>query len=89
MAATTDGFALARVDLEARREGDILGTAQSGKRSSLRLLEVIRDEALVEEARQAAQAIVADDPTLTRHAALRERVRMLAADDRSEFLEKG
>ena len=89
VAATTDGFALARVDLEARREGDILGTAQSGKRSSLRLLEVIRDEALVEEARQAAQAIVADDPTLTRHAALRERVRMLAADDRSEFLEKG
>ena len=84
-----DHVALARVDLEARREGDILGTAQSGKRSSLRLLEVIRDEALVEEARQAAQAIVADDPTLTRHAALRERVRMLAADDRSEFLEKG
>ena len=89
VAATTDGFALARVDLEARREGDILGTAQSGKRSSLRLLEVIRDEALVEEARQAAQAIVAEDPSLTRHAALRERVRMLAADDRSDFLEKG
>lgn len=89
VAATTDGFALARVDLEARREGDILGTAQSGKRSSLRLLEVIRDEALVDEARQAAQAIVAEDPALTRHAALRERVRMLAADDRSDFLEKG
>lgn len=89
VAATTDGFALARVDLEARREGDILGTAQSGKRSSLRLLEVIRDEALVDEARQAAQAVVAEDPTLTRHAALRERVRMLAADDRSDFLEKG
>ena len=89
VASTTDGFALARVDLEARREGDILGTAQSGKRSSLRLLEVIRDESLVEEARQAAQAIVAEDPALTRHAALRERVRMLAADDRSDFLEKG
>lgn len=89
VAATTDGFALARVDLEARREGDILGTAQSGRRSSLRLLEVIRDESLVEEARQAAQSIVAEDPALARHAALRERVRMLAADDRSDFLEKG
>lgn len=89
VAATTDGFALARVDLEARREGDILGTAQSGRRSSLRLLEVIRDESLVEEARQAAQAVVAEDPMLARHAALRERVRMLSADERADFLEKG
>lgn len=89
VAATTDGFALARVDLEARREGDILGTAQSGRRSSLRLLEVIRDEALVDEARQAAQAVVADDPQLARHPALRERVRMLDSDDRADFLEKG
>jgi ATP-dependent DNA helicase RecG len=89
VAATTDGFALARVDLEARREGDILGTAQSGRRSSLRLLEVIRDEPLVEEARQAAQAIVSDDPSLARHPALRERARMLDADDRADFLEKG
>ncbi len=89
VAATTDGFALARVDLDARREGDILGTAQSGRRSSLRLLEVIRDEPLVEEARHAAQAIVSDDPALTRHPALRERARMLDADDRADFLEKG
>jgi len=89
VAATTDGFALARVDLEARREGDILGKAQSGRRSSLRLLEVIRDEALVEEAREAAQALVSDDPRLKRHPALRERVRMLSDDDRADFLEKG
>lgn len=89
VAATTDGFALARVDLEARREGDILGTAQSGRRSSLRLLEVIRDEPLVEEARQAAHEIVSADPQLARHPVLRERVRMLAADDRADFLEKG
>jgi len=89
VAATTDGFALARVDLEARREGDILGAAQSGRRSSLRLLEVIRDEALVDEARQAAQSLVAEDPGLDRHAALRERVRMLSDDARADFLEKG
>lgn len=89
VAATTDGFALARVDLEARREGDVLGTAQSGRRSSLRLLEVIRDEALVDEARLAAQELIAEDPRLERHPALRERVRMLSDDDRSDFLEKG
>ena len=89
VAATTDGFALARVDLQARREGDILGTAQSGRRSSLRLLEVIRDEPLVEEAREAAQAVVSADPTLAAHPALRERVRVLDADDRADFLEKG
>lgn len=89
VAATTDGFALARVDLQSRREGDILGTAQSGRRSSLRLLEVIRDEALVEEARQSALELVSDDPDLSRHPALRERVRKLADDDRSDFLEKG
>lgn len=89
VASTTDGFELARVDLEARREGDILGTAQSGRRSSLRLLEVIRDESLVEEARSAAHQLVAADPDLERHAALRDRIRMLQDDDRAEFLEKG
>jgi ATP-dependent DNA helicase RecG len=89
VASTTDGFALARVDLQARREGDILGTAQSGRRSSLRLLEVIRDEPLVEEARHAATELVDADPTLARHATLRARVRALADDDRSDYLEKG
>jgi ATP-dependent DNA helicase RecG len=89
VASTTDGFALARVDLQARREGDILGAAQSGRRSSLRLLEVIRDEPLVDEARESAQAVVAADPTLESQPALRERARMLGADDRADFLEKG
>lgn len=89
VASTTDGFALARVDLQARREGDILGTAQSGRRSSLRLLEVIRDEPLVEEARSAAESLVAADPHLAQHPALRERVRQLGSDDRADFLEKG
>ena len=89
VAATTDGFALARVDLDARREGDILGTAQSGRRSSLRLLEVIRDEDVVQEARDAAQGLVSADPGLDRHPVLRERIRLLSDDDRSDFLEKG
>lgn len=88
VAATTDGFELARVDLDARREGDVLGTAQSGRRSSLRLLEVIRDESIVDDARNAAQDVVAADPALSTHPALLERVRMLADDDRADFLEK-
>lgn len=88
VAATTDGFELARVDLDARREGDVLGTAQSGRRSSLRLLEVIRDESIVDDARHAAQDVVAADPALSTHPALLERVRMLADDDRADFLEK-
>lgn len=89
VAATTDGFALARVDLQARREGDILGTLQSGRRSSLRLLEVIRDEDVVLEARDAATQIVEDDPRLSRWPALRAHIADIASDDRSDFLEKG
>ena len=89
VASTTDGFALARVDLQARREGDILGTLQSGRRSSLRLLEVIRDEDVVREARDAATEIVEDDPELKRWPALRAHIAEIASDDRSEFLEKG
>ena len=89
VAATTDGFALARVDLQSRREGDILGTLQSGRRSSLRLLEVIRDEDVVREARDAATEIVEDDPELKRWPALRAHIAEIANDDRSDFLEKG
>ena len=89
VAATTDGFELARVDLQARREGDVLGTAQSGSRSSLRLLEVVRDEAVVERARVAATTLVAEDPQLELHPALREHVSAISDDDRSDYLEKG
>ncbi len=89
VAATTDGFELARVDLQARREGDVLGTAQSGRRSSLRLLEVVRDEAVVERARVAATSLVEHDPTLAEHPLLRDQVAALSEDDRSDFLEKG
>ncbi|GAA2174319.1 ATP-dependent DNA helicase RecG [Agrococcus versicolor] len=71
VAATLDGFALAEVDLEHRREGDVLGTAQSGGRSSLRLLRVTRDRAVIEAARESALGVLADDPRLERHAALR------------------
>ena len=88
VAATLDGFELSRLDLEARREGDVLGASQSGRRSSLRLLSVLRDEALIAEARDDATAVVADDPTLERHAALLSAVEQVLADQRADYLEK-
>ena len=65
VAATTDGFELSRVDLEQRREGDVLGRSQSGFRSQLQTLRVLRDEQTIVEAREAAVALLADDPDLT------------------------
>lgn len=78
VARTLDGFELAEVDLELRGEGDVLGDAQSGVRSSLRLLRVVTDADLITDARAAAEKILADDPALVRHpglaAALERRV---------------
>ncbi|MGV9193278.1 ATP-dependent DNA helicase RecG [Microbacterium sp. MC2] len=70
VAATTDGFELAEVDLQLRGEGDVLGDAQSGARSSLRLLRVITDADMIVEARAAAEAVLAADPTLAAHPGL-------------------
>ena len=72
VAATTDGFALAEVDLELRGEGDVLGDAQSGARSSLRLLRVVADADLIALAREAAQQLLEADPALRGHAGLAE-----------------
>jgi len=71
VASTLDGFALAEVDLEQRGEGDVLGAAQSGGRSGLRVLRVARDVSIIEAARDAARAVLDDDPTLAEHPALR------------------
>jgi ATP-dependent DNA helicase RecG len=89
VAATTDGFELARFDLESRREGDVLGAHQSGRRSSLRLLEVLRDEPVIQAARDAAESVIEADPELTGAPALRRAVDAVAADDRSDFLDRG
>ncbi|HJU97533.1 MAG TPA: ATP-dependent DNA helicase RecG [Jiangellaceae bacterium] len=88
VASTRDGFALARVDLEQRREGDVLGAAQSGRRSSLRLLSVIHDENLILAAREAASLYVADDPELRRWQPLSDAVAALSGDERADYLEK-
>lgn len=89
VAATLDGFELAQVDLELRREGNVLGANQSGGRSSLKLLRVVRDGDLIAEARSAAEVVLAGDPELVRHAALADAlVRRLDEVERA-FLAKG
>ena len=65
VAATRDGFALAEVDLEQRREGDVLGASQSGSRSSLKLLRVLKDADLIAQARTLAEQCIAQDPELS------------------------
>ncbi|USQ83696.1 OB-fold nucleic acid binding domain-containing protein [Streptomyces phaeoluteigriseus] len=89
VAATLDGFELSRIDLEQRREGDVLGQAQSGARTSLRVLAVIEDEEIIAEAREEAAAIVASDPELTGLPGLRTALDALLDEEREQYLEKG
>jgi ATP-dependent DNA helicase RecG len=89
VAATTDGFELARLDVEQRREGDILGASQSGSRRQLKLLSLLRDEDVIDQARQEATELVAGDPELTAYPGLAALVADLIADEQAEFLEKG
>ncbi|MEW2545620.1 ATP-dependent DNA helicase RecG [Streptomyces sp. NPDC047002] len=89
VAATLDGFELSRIDLEQRREGDVLGQAQSGVRSSLRMLAVIEDEEVIAQARDEAAAVVARDPGLTDHPQLRTALDALLDAERERYLDKG
>ncbi|MEO7070788.1 MAG: ATP-dependent DNA helicase RecG [Nostocoides sp.] len=89
VASTTDGFELARLDLSQRREGDILGSAQSGGRNSLRSLSLLRDEEIIVAAHDDAFALVAADPTLAGHPDLRAAVVERLDEDQAAFLERG
>lgn len=86
VASTTDGFELSRIDLEQRREGDVLGTNQSGTRSHLRLLRVLRDEALIEVARTEASLLI--EGGLNKHSLLEAALRKLELDTATEFIDK-
>ncbi|MFH9423446.1 ATP-dependent DNA helicase RecG [Streptomyces sp. NPDC017529] len=89
VAGTLDGFELSRIDLEQRREGDVLGQAQSGARTSLRMLAVIEDEQVIEAAREEATAVVAADPELAGHPELRIALQALLDAEREQYLDKG
>lgn len=88
LARTSDGFELAQADLELRSEGDVLGAAQSGRASSLRLLRVVKDAAVIERAREDATAVVDADPGLAAHPALRAAIAEHLDPEREEFLER-
>ncbi|MCM3554926.1 ATP-dependent DNA helicase RecG [Janibacter melonis] len=88
LASTSDGFELARVDLAQRREGDVLGTAQSGVRSQLRHLSLLRDEDLIEAAREDVEVVLAADPDLSAHPELAAAVARWADEERTAYLEK-
>nr|WP_307864698.1 ATP-dependent DNA helicase RecG [Allobranchiibius sp. CTAmp26] len=91
VAATTDGFALAELDLSLRSEGDILGARQSGHRSGLRLLRLAhpKDVELIDLARADAADLVASDPTLAEHPGLAQLVTTRLDDVQAAFLERG
>ncbi|SFF61975.1 ATP-dependent DNA helicase RecG [Actinacidiphila alni] len=89
VAGTLDGFALSEIDLQQRREGDVLGQAQSGSRSSLRVLAVMDDRDVIEAAREEATALVTADPELTANPDLRSALDSLLDADREEYLDKG
>lgn len=89
VASTLDGFELSRIDLEQRREGDVLGQAQSGARTSLRVLAVIEDEEIIAEAREEATAVVEADPELSGLPGLRTALDALLDEEREQYLEKG
>jgi ATP-dependent DNA helicase RecG len=88
VAATTDGFALSRLDLVQRKEGDVLGAAQSGVSQSLRLLRLLHDEELIAFAREEASALVEADPRLARHPALSQAIAVMLGPEGAEFLDK-
>ena len=87
VASTTDGFVLSEYDLSVRREGDVLGAEQSGRASSLRLLQVLHDQEIVKLARMEAERLISADPDFSAFPALREAITALSAD-RAEYLEK-
>jgi ATP-dependent DNA helicase RecG len=88
VAATLNGFELARIDLEQRKEGDVLGRSQSGGKSHLRLLKVLRDEELIDRARQVANEILVKDPELIGLPNLRIEVEKLKTNEAARFLDK-
>lgn len=86
--ASGDGFELARVDLEQRREGDVLGSLQSGGTSSLRFLSLLEDADVIADAREIAERIVADDLPLAEHRPLADLVDAILVPNKVKYLDK-
>ncbi|KZM70196.1 ATP-dependent DNA helicase RecG [Nocardia terpenica] len=88
VAGTLDGFELSVLDLRQRREGDVLGAAQSGTARSLRLLSLLDDLEVITTAQQLAREVVAADPGLRKHPGLATMMRAAVDGERLEYLAK-
>ncbi|SKU77252.1 ATP-dependent DNA helicase RecG [Mycobacteroides abscessus subsp. abscessus] len=88
MQDTLDGFTLAELDLEERREGDVLGRDQSGRAVNLRLLSLLDHRDMIETAREMAMRACADDPELAQQPALAGMARRFLVADQIEYLDK-
>lgn len=88
VAATTDGFELAALDLEQRGEGDVLGREQSGLRSGLRLVSVLKDEEILTQAQTVARELIETDVNLENHPALKSAVDNLVATQQAQYVKK-
>lgn len=86
---TTDGFELAAFDLQLRESGDILGDSQSGRASSLKILDLLADEEVISQARKDAKHLVAGDPHLQQHQVLQQAIARRVSEEEQEFLERG
>jgi len=88
VASTLDGFELSRLDLELRREGDVLGANQSGRRSGLRMLSLLTDGDVIAEARERAVEVVSEDPVLENHRGLAHLVQEVLDTENIDYLER-
>ncbi|GAB23945.1 ATP-dependent DNA helicase RecG [Gordonia polyisoprenivorans NBRC 16320 = JCM 10675] len=88
VAASNDGFELAQIDLQQRREGDVLGSLQSGGKTSLHFLSLLDDAEIIADARDLAQDIVAADRTLADHPTMGALVDAILVPDKIAYLEK-
>lgn len=86
---TTDGFELAAFDLQLRESGNILGDSQSGRASSLKILDLLADEEVISQARKDAKHLVAGDPHLQQHQVLQQVIARRVSEEEQEFLERG
>jgi ATP-dependent DNA helicase RecG len=87
MEETSDGFALAEIDLMIRGEGTLLGTRQKG-RNDLRLASLVKDEDLIVAARRVAEDLVSCSPTLEAYPLLAEELRLFVDEADEEYLFK-
>lgn len=86
--STLDGFELAEADLLERREGNILGVQQSGGQSSLRELSIIKDRALIEQARSDVSYLMETPDWQLMFPELLETVQSWLDESTREFLNK-